>query len=111
MKKLFAVFMLIMNFIKSAVISGFETAKIIIFGKYGMNSGLTDISYGELSENTASLLGAIITLTPGTTLVNIDTENNVMVLHMLDLNAREQTIKTIQRDFCDHLKALDGVHL
>ena len=111
MKKVFAVFMLIINFLKSAVISGIETAKIIIFRKYGVNSGLTDMSYGELSENSASLLGTMITLTPGTTLVNIDAENKVLVLHMLDLNAREQTVQTIQRDFCEHLKALDGVRI
>ena len=109
MKIAFAFFMLTVNFVKAAFLSGFDTAKVILNGTSPDKDGIERISYGELSENTASLLGAMITLTPGTTLIDVDTENGELVLHFLVLDSREETIRTIQRDFCSHLKIIDGV--
>jgi len=74
-----------------------------------MDSGFAEMPYGKLSENTASLLGALITLTPGTTLVDIDTRSGVMVLHLLDLQAKDETFKAIQQDFCRYLKIINEV--
>ena len=110
MKVLSAIFMLTVNFFKSALISGFDTAKIIVLKPDNMESGLTEISYGDLSDNTAILLGAMITLTPGTTLVDINKDTGELVLHMLDLQSKEETLKIIQHDFCRYLKTLDEVN-
>ena len=109
MKILLAVLMLLVNFMKSVLLSGLDTARIILSDREGKQGGLTRVSYGTLGENTASLLGALITLTPGTTLVEINTEAGELILHMLDLDAREETLKTIQHDFCEHLHTIDGV--
>ncbi len=109
MRFLYAVMMLFINFIKAAFLSGLDTAKVILFTSGQEQDGLARISYGELSENTASLLGAMITLTPGTTLIDIDTDQRELVLHFLVLESREETVKIIQRDFCHHLQVIDGV--
>ncbi|NNJ92380.1 MAG: hypothetical protein HKP55_11955 [Gammaproteobacteria bacterium] len=109
MKITFAVMMLIINFIKAAFLSGLDTAKVILFTTAHGQDGLARISYGDLNENTASLLGAMITLTPGTTLIDIDTDQHELVLHLLVIESREETVRIIQRDFCDHLKVINGV--
>ena len=109
MRLTYAVIMLFINFLKAAFSSGLDTAKVILFTTEHEQDGLGRISYGELNENTASLLGALITLTPGTTLIDIDTEQRELVLHFLVLESREETVKIIQRDFCHHLKVIDEV--
>lgn len=109
MKLTYAVIMLSINFLKAALLSGLDTAKVILLASEHEQDGLARISYGELNENTASLLGAMITLTPGTTLIDIDTDQRELVLHLLVLESREQTVKIIERDFCHHLKVIDGV--
>lgn len=109
MKILLAGLMLLVNFFKSAILSGLGTAKIILLKQQNMESGFAEMSYGELNEYTASLLGAMITLTPGTTLVDIDTKSGVLVLHLLDLQAKDETFKTIQQDFCNYLKTINEV--
>lgn len=109
MKIFLAVLMLLVNFFKCAFLSGLDTAKIILFKHDCMISGLAEISYGELNENTASLLGALITLTPGTSLINIDTQSGVLVLHLLDLERKDETLKSIQQDFYEYLKTINEV--
>ena len=109
MKVLLAIFMLLINFIKVAFYSGLDTAKIILLQPDKVQSGLAAISYGELNENTASLLGAMITLTPGTTLIDIDIESGVLLLHLLDISSLDQTAALIDRDFCKHLNILNEV--
>jgi len=107
-KLVFAVMMLIINFFKAAFLSGLDTAKVILFTNGHEQDGLARISYGDLNENTATLLGAMITLTPGTTLIDIDTDERELILHLLVLESREETIRIIKRDFCDHLKVING---
>ena len=109
MKIIYAVMMLIINFFKAAFLSGIDTAKVILTGSRHGHDGLARISYGELNDNTASLLGAMITLTPGTTLIDIDTENRELVLHLLILEDLDETVALIQHEFCDHLKVINGV--
>ena len=109
MKLTFAVIMLFINFLKAVFLSGLDTARVILLATWHEQDGLVRISYGELNENTASLLGAMITLTPGTTLIDIDTKQRELVLHLLVLESRDETVKVIQRDFCHHLKVIDGV--
>ena len=109
MRLIYAVCMLFINFLKATFLSGLDTARVILFASKEERDGVARISYGDLNENTASLLGALITLTPGTTLIDIDTEQRELVLHFLVLESREETVKIIQRDFCHHLKVIDGV--
>ena len=109
MRVLLAVFILLINFFKAAFYSGLDTAKIILLQSGKARSGLLSMPYGELNENTASLLGMMITLTPGTTLIEIDAESGLLLLHLLDLDSQHETLALIQRDFCQHLKILNEV--
>lgn len=106
MKKILASLLLIFNFTKAALLSGWDTARIILVPPKKLNSGMTNMSYGELCEPTISVLSAMITLTPGTTLIDIDCQRGEFVLHMLDLDKREETMAIILHDFATPLKIL-----
>ena len=106
MKVLFAIVMLVLNFLKMAVISGFETARLILFGAKTLKSGIVVMPYEGLGENTTSLMGVLITLTPGTTLLNIDLIQKNLTVHMLDIDQKEQNLAQINRDYLPYLQTL-----
>jgi multisubunit Na+/H+ antiporter MnhE subunit len=94
------------NFIRDVVLSGWDTAWVILRDSSIVNSGTTRMAYGELDPTSASLLGALISLTPGTTMIAMDLQRREFLLHLLDLRQRDATIATIQRDFVTPLLEL-----
>jgi multicomponent K+:H+ antiporter subunit E/multicomponent Na+:H+ antiporter subunit E len=107
MKKPFMLALLIFNFIKGVLLSGWDTARMIL-RQTPAAGGLTRMTYGQLSPAAASVLGAMVTLTPGTTVVDIDLAQGEFVLHLLDLSQREATLAAIRRDFSVPLASLTG---
>ena len=108
MSLVFNVVKLVFNVIKNAVLSGWDTARVITQDPGTVRSGTTRMPYGELDPKTASLLGALISLTPGTTTVAIDLQRREILLHLLDLERREATIAVIQHDFVTPLLGFRG---
>ncbi len=107
MKKPLMLVLLIFNFAKGALLSGLDTARLIL-RRNPPAGGLTRMAYGELDPTAASILGAMVTLTPGTTVMEIDLEQGEFVLHLLDPSRRETTLATIRRDFIGPLAGLTG---
>jgi multisubunit Na+/H+ antiporter MnhE subunit len=109
MRRLLALAMLGINFLKEVVVSGWVTARIILAGPRGLRPGFVRLAYGDLPEGAASLLAALVTLTPGTTVVDIDPERREFLMHLLDLDQAEATLAAIRRDFLAPIRALVGV--
>ncbi len=109
MRRLFALVMLGVNFLKEVVVSGWATTRIILAGPRGLRPGFVRFAYGDLPEGGASLLAALVTLTPGTTVVDIDLERREFLIHLLDLDQAEATLAGIRRDFLVPIRALVGV--
>lgn len=99
---------LAVNFVKGLVLSGWDTALVIFRDPGTLDSGTTRMPYGGLDPKTASLLGALISLTPGTTMVALDIQRREFLLHLLDMGHRDASIATIQRDFVTPLRELTG---
>lgn len=98
MSRLGALLILIRNLLRGAILSGWQTARIILLRPRDVHSGLVCMEYGNLSAGGASLLAALITLTPGTTAVTIDTQRRELLLHLLDADQAESTLAEIRRD-------------
>jgi multisubunit Na+/H+ antiporter MnhE subunit len=107
MKYINALLLLIFNFLKNALLSGWDTARLILRNSALIHSGVTRMSYGDLGDNSASVLSALVTLTPGTTVIDIDLQQKEFVVHMLDLEQRNAVIESIQHDFIAPLQTLD----
>jgi multisubunit Na+/H+ antiporter MnhE subunit len=103
-----AIVLLLWNFLKGALSSGLITARIIVRRPGVTRPGFARLSYGNLSDRAANLLGALITLTPGTTAVDIDLERREILLHLLDLDQKEATLAAIEQDFLVPMRALVG---
>lgn len=100
---------LLFNLLRGALLSGWQTALIILFRPRGVRPGLACLAYGDLGEGAANLLAAIITLTPGTTVVAIDMQRRELLLHLLDADQAEMTLTGIRRDLITPLARLSGV--
>ncbi len=99
---------LLVNFISGLVASGWDTARIILARPGIHQAGLVQMNYQGLSAEQAGLVGALITLAPGSTTIDIDTEQQVFILHLLDLQRSEDALRGIQRDFIRPLQTLNG---
>ena len=105
------IFLLVINFFKSALLSGWQTARIILMKPDKARSGLLKMAYVDLTPIQVSLVGAMITLAPGTTTVEIDQKQQTFTLHLLDLDSSSETLLAIEKDFIAPFKLYNGKHL
>ena len=108
MKPLLAFFMLNFHFLKAATLSGLVTAKLILLRPEQINSGTCSMPYDGLDGFPLVILGMMITLTPGTTLIEIDRQNQTMTLHLLDLDDQAILFEQIEQDYIRYLKLWSG---
>lgn len=111
MSKAFTALVLLAIFLKAVVISGLQTIRIIVVtGVTGRRpkAGLVRMRFAPMTENGATLLGCLISLTPGTTTVDIDMERGEMLLHLLDVSGAEEAVAGIRADFEPSIVRLFG---
>lgn len=93
---------LLLTFLRAVAVSGVQTMAIIVRRARGgpnPRAGLVRMRFAPMSENGATLMGCLITLTPGTTTIDIDMERREMLLHLLDLDGAEDAVAGIRREF------------
>lgn len=103
-----ALALLVARFVREVVVAGWVTAGIILGGPARLQPGFVRLRYGEIDETGAALLTALVTLTPGTTAVDLDPERREILLHLLDVRRSETVLEGIRRDFERPLRALFG---
>lgn len=112
MKKAITACVLLLKFLWALVNSGVQTLGIII--KAGLKlgpapvPGFVRMKFKPMDEKGATIMGCMITLTPGTTTVDIDMDNYEMLLHLLDTSDIDGAIAGIQKDFEESLLVLYG---
>src|SRR3990167_325234 len=113
MNRLTAAIALPWRFTAAMVTSGLQTVGTI--ARHGLAIGapppaaFVRIGVAPMSAQGAALLGCMISLTPGTTVVDIDLPRRQMVLHMLDTRDADAAVETIRRRFEPPLLAWFGV--
>jgi multisubunit Na+/H+ antiporter MnhE subunit len=93
------------RFLWSCVAGGIATARIIL-RREPPPSGLVRMRFAPMSATGAATLGALVTLTPGSSAVDVDPERREMLLHLLDLREAEATVAAIRRDLEGDVAAL-----
>lgn len=112
MNRLTAAFVLPWRFGRAVVGSGVQTIAAIV--RQGLAIGtppppaFVRIGFAPMSARGAALLGCMISLTPGTTVIDIDMARRQMVLHMLDTGQATATIQAIRQRFEPPLHAWFG---
>jgi multicomponent K+:H+ antiporter subunit E/multicomponent Na+:H+ antiporter subunit E len=111
--KPFVAFGLLLRFLWAVVVSGIDTIQVILRSTFAPGraprAGFVRFRYAPMSDQGAALLAAMITLTPGTTAIDIDPETRIMTLHLLDADGAEDAIADVRRTFEPPLVKLFGV--
>lgn len=109
LRKLVAALVLAGAFVVQLVLSGVATLRIILAPRVSARPVLMRYEFAPLSEAGAALLAALVTLTPGTTVVDIDMASHSLLLHLLDGGDEAGTAAGIRRHFERHVQVLCGV--
>jgi multisubunit Na+/H+ antiporter MnhE subunit len=112
MTRVFAATSLLLRFLRAMVVSGLLTVAVILrTGRPGgppPPSALLRVRFAPMSAQGAALLGAMVSLTPGTTTIDIDMENRELLLHVLDASDTDAVVEGIRREFEPSLRILFG---
>ena len=108
MNKIGAALYLSWRFPVEVIWSGLSTGWLIVSGGRRLKPGFARMSYGELNETGAVALGLLITLTPGTTTVDIDPARRELLMHLLDTQDVEGTFDAILQRFVRPIRVLFG---
>ena len=111
LRKPWAVLILLLHFLRAVVASGWQTVQVILrTGRtHPPSSTLLRVGFAPMSETGAALLGCMVSLTPGTTTIDIDMQQRELLLHVLNANAADKLLQVIRCDFEPGLLALFGV--
>jgi multisubunit Na+/H+ antiporter MnhE subunit len=108
-RRLRAAGVLLGRFAWALVLSGMQTAGVILRGGHGLPpAALIRMRFAPMSPAGASILGCLITLTPGTTTLDVDMASRELLLHVLDASDPQAVVDGIRQDFERHLVVLFG---
>jgi multisubunit Na+/H+ antiporter MnhE subunit len=108
MNKFAAALYLLWRFPVEVVLSGGSTGWLILAGGRSLRPGFVWMNYGGISEAGAVALGLLLTLTPGTTTLDIDPVRRELLLHLLDTRDVEETLDAIHRRLVRPIRVLFG---
>jgi multisubunit Na+/H+ antiporter MnhE subunit len=112
MKRLYAATALLLRFLRAIVVSGVQTVRVIL--RAGLGGGrappaaFVRVGFAPMSAQGAALLGCMVSLTPGTTTLDIDMQQRELLLHVLDGSDTDALVAGIRRDFEPGVVALFG---
>ena len=99
MNRVFVAVELLARFIVQVLVSGFDTAWQILRTDKRPVPRFVRMAYGPITPRGAAILGSMITLTPGTTTLDIDPVRRELLLHMLDGSDPASAIAGIRKHF------------
>ena len=111
MKKVFAALHLFAIFVWAIFTSGVDTLRIILRHKLGHPlppARFIHMPFTLMSELGVSLLTNMISLTPGTTALDIDIKNHQILLHVLDATDVQGVADSVRNTFEPDLITLFG---
>lgn len=112
MRKIAAAIVLAVRFVIAVVVSGLATIAVILKsglpGRAPPPVALLRIGFAPMDERGAAILGCMVSLTPGTTTLDIDMDRRELLVHVLDASDPEAMVAAIRRDFEPGLVTLFG---
>jgi multisubunit Na+/H+ antiporter MnhE subunit len=108
MSRFGALLILALRFVLTTLVAGFQTARLILAPGTRLRPGFVEYRFEPFGEGGAVLLACLVTLTPGSTAVDLDARAGRMRLHLLDVGTAEEAVRQIRRDFESPLRRLLG---
>ena len=108
MNRLRATVILLWRFASEMVLSAWATSGTILSASDAPRRDFARLDCADLNEAGVVLLAAMVTLTPGTSTVDIDTDRGELLLHVLDSRDIEATLSDIKLKFLPPIRILFG---
>jgi multisubunit Na+/H+ antiporter MnhE subunit len=109
--RVLAVIVLLLRFVQHAVSGGVQTLRVILRQRRGAPASppvLVRVPITPLPPQGSALLGCLLSLTPGSTVIDIDAAEGELLLHVLDPAGVDALVAGIRRDFEPPLRTLYG---
>jgi multisubunit Na+/H+ antiporter MnhE subunit len=106
MSRILTAILLLARFLWQVLASGLATAWLIVRPGRRPRPALIRMRFEQLNETGAALLGCMITLTPGTTTIDIDMERGELLIHLLDDSDPPAAVAGIRKQFESSLQRL-----
>ncbi|MFO1445355.1 Na+/H+ antiporter subunit E [Bacillus sp. Bva_UNVM-123] len=97
--KVFAVLNLGFIFIKELILSNISVLKVILKPKLEIKPGIFALPTVLEKEWEVTILANLITLTPGTLVVDVSEDNKILYIHAIDIDDAEDAINSIKGTF------------
>jgi len=94
-----AVISLVAIFIKELILSNLAVLKVIIKPKLDIKPGIFALPTELKKDWEITILANLITLTPGTLVVDISDDNSTLYIHAMDASDAEAAIASIKNTF------------
>ncbi|MCC5861260.1 MAG: Na+/H+ antiporter subunit E [Gammaproteobacteria bacterium] len=108
-RKTLLALLLALRFLRAVVISGWQTLRVILRSRRRRPTmAIVRVGFAPMSEAGAALLGCMVSLTPGTTTIDIDMARRELLLHVLDASDTRGLLAVIRQDFEPALVTLFG---
>jgi multisubunit Na+/H+ antiporter MnhE subunit len=110
MTRAFSGFALLAHFFVQVVMGGAKTAWIIVQPGARPTPTLARLPFGDMSPTGAAIFACLVTLTPGTTTVDLDLEHRAILEHLLDGTDPADSLSGLRLKFERHLQTLFPEH-
>jgi len=99
MDRLWAVFKLACLFLKELVMSNFSVLKLIVQPTMPIRPAIFAMPTVLEQDWEITLLSSLITLTPGTVVIDISDDNKTLYIHSIDFDDIDEAINSIRNTF------------
>lgn len=96
-RKVYYLIILIGYYIGRLVAANLFIAMDILSPRLRINPGIIEVQTGSKKNTALLLLSNLISMTPGTLSTDIDPSKEKLIIHLLYLDQKEQTLKEIEK--------------
>lgn len=98
-KRIMAILVLIVIFLKELLLSNIEVIKQVAKPKLTITPGIVALPIHLHSPWEITILANLISLTPGTLTVDVSMDNSTLYIHAMDIPEAEEVIRDIKETF------------
>ncbi|MEK3798379.1 Na+/H+ antiporter subunit E [Peribacillus sp. FSL H8-0477] len=99
MLRVYAVMKLVLLFFKELLLSNIAVLKVILKPRLTITPGIFALETKLTKDWEITILANLITLTPGTLVVNVSADNKTLYIHAMDLADKQEAIDNIKNTF------------
>ncbi len=97
--RIFSIIKLILIFLRELILSNLAVLKVVLRPKLDIRPGIFAMETKLTSDWEITLLANLITLTPGTLVVDVSPDNKTLYVHAVDIEDAEEAIEDIRGSF------------